>query len=337
MKQKIDFVIPWVDGDDEKWLEKRSQYTSNQSDDAGEYRYRNLVDLRYVFRGIEQHASWVNKVHFITEGHLPDFLDINHPKLNIVEHRDYIPKEYLPTFSSHPIELNLHRIEGLSEQFVYLNDDILFVDDTVEEDFFINNLPCDQATIDYITSDKGTIFPHILLNNVDVLNRNFNKKEVVKGNFDKWYTTKYTLKENLKNLYYFPLANFSGLKWYHNPSSFLKSTFEELWAKEFELLNMTSKNRFRNIHDVNQYLFKNWQIANGNFYPVSLSKSAMFYNMPDLEEQFVDDLEKNRYKVICINDSAEIDNFNSLKKRINNILKNKFPDKSSFEKSSEED
>ncbi|MEX6253875.1 hypothetical protein [Providencia huaxiensis] len=54
-----------------------------------------------------------HKIHFVTCGHYPNWLDINNHKINFVKHSDFIPKEYLPTFNSHTIELNLHRIKGL--------------------------------------------------------------------------------------------------------------------------------------------------------------------------------------------------------------------------------
>src|SRR5699024_2272679 len=76
------------------------------------------------------------------------WLDVNHPKLNIVKHEDFIPEEYLPTFSARPIELNLHRIEGLAEQFVYFNDDMFMLDFLKKDDFFFNGMPCDVASLD---------------------------------------------------------------------------------------------------------------------------------------------------------------------------------------------
>ena len=70
-----------------------------------EERYRNWENLQYLFRGIEKFAPFVNKVHFITEGHLPKWLNVNHPKLNIVKHSEYIPEVFLPTFSAIPIDI----------------------------------------------------------------------------------------------------------------------------------------------------------------------------------------------------------------------------------------
>lgn len=331
MEQKIDFVIPWVNGNDPKWQKERAKYKSETGEDSGVYRYRELVDLKYMFRGIDQFAPWVDKIHLITYGHLPDFLNIDHPKINIVRHEDFIPQEYLPTFSSHPIELNLHRIDNLADQFVYFNDDTFLVGPMEAKDFFDKGIPSDQATLDYITSDKGRIFPHVLLNNLDMLNRNFSKKEVIKKHRSLWFNKKYGVKGNLKNLYFYPLAQFSGIKWHHAPIAYLKSTLEDVWKVEAELLNQSSLNKFRSITDVNQYVFRNWQLVKGKFNPVSMDKIARFYNMPSLEEAFVHDLKNNTFKLICVNDSEDIEDFEALKKRVNQAFENHLPEKSSFE------
>ena len=127
----IDFVIPWVDGSDPAWQKERDAKAAQlgsmeRCDNRGE-RYRDWDNLKYWFRGVEKFAPWVHKIYFVTWGHLPEWLDVQHPKLVIVRHEDYIPKEYLPTFNSHTIEWNLHRIHGLSENFVYFNDDIFLL------------------------------------------------------------------------------------------------------------------------------------------------------------------------------------------------------------------
>src|SRR5699024_2860722 len=103
MKGKIDIVIPWVDSDDINWQKEKQKYDNNNSRDSRDIRYRDWGLLEYLFRGIEKNASWVNKIHFITWGHIPIWMNQSHEKLNIVKHEDFIPKEYLPTFSSHTI------------------------------------------------------------------------------------------------------------------------------------------------------------------------------------------------------------------------------------------
>ena len=112
--EKIDFVISWVDGNDKEWQKEREKYIVENNNDNSDVRYRNWDNLKYWFRGVEKFAPFVNKIYFITYGHLPEWLNVNNPKLVIVNHKDYIPEKYLPTFNSHTIELILHRIKVLS-------------------------------------------------------------------------------------------------------------------------------------------------------------------------------------------------------------------------------
>ena len=98
-----------------------------------------------------------------------------------MNHQDFIPEHYLPTFSSRPIELNLHRIPSLSNHFVYFNDDMYLSKDVQKRDFFIDGLPTDFCITSTInTSTKEDIGPHVKLNNIGVLNSNFVKKDQIK-------------------------------------------------------------------------------------------------------------------------------------------------------------
>ena len=98
----------------------------------------------------EKFAPWVRYVFFITDDQKPEWLNMNHPKLKWIKHTDYIPEEYLPAFSSHVIEWNMHRIEDLSENFVYFNDDMFVIDKTSPEDFFRGGLPCDRPSLEIL-------------------------------------------------------------------------------------------------------------------------------------------------------------------------------------------
>lgn len=120
----MDFVLTWVDNHDEAWLSDYRKYRKEGQSGTHAARFRDWENLRYWFRGVEQFAPWVDKIYFVTYGHLPSWLNTDHPKLKVVGHQDFIPSKYLPTFNSRTIELNLHRIHGLSSDFVYFNDDI---------------------------------------------------------------------------------------------------------------------------------------------------------------------------------------------------------------------
>ena len=90
ISRPIDFVITWVDGDDAEWLEQKNLYYQKEmgvfQKDASTSRYRDWGTLKYLFRGIEEYASWVNKVYFVTWGHCPDWLNKSNPKLKIIRH-----------------------------------------------------------------------------------------------------------------------------------------------------------------------------------------------------------------------------------------------------------
>lgn len=204
----IDFVIPWVNGNDEEWLKEKNRYTPKNTD-SRENRYRDLDNLQYWFRGVELFAPWVRKIHFITWGHLPKWLNTNHPKLNIVKHSEFIPNEFLPTFNANTIELNIHRINELSEYFVYFNDDTYIIRRMNEKDFFIDELPCDSAILDAIAPSE--LFSHILFNNIEIINRYYDKKNIIKNNFGKWINFKYG-KEIYRTFALLPWTKFTGFK-----------------------------------------------------------------------------------------------------------------------------
>jgi len=117
----IDFVITWVDMKDPAWKRDFSNYSGkidNSKNEVSEARFRDYGLLKYWFRGVDKFAPWVRKIHFVTCGQKPDWLDENHPKLNLVDHKDYIPNEFLPVFNSSLIEIYLHKIPGIAEHFM---------------------------------------------------------------------------------------------------------------------------------------------------------------------------------------------------------------------------
>jgi len=329
MKNKIDFVLIWVDGNDSKWQQEKAKYNPDKNTDSSKARYRDWDNLKYWFRGVEKYAPWVNNIYFVTCGHVPSWLNLEHPKLKFIKHSDYMSKEYLPTFNANPIELNLHRIKGLSEKFVYFNDDMFIINNTKEEDFFKNDLPCDSAIITPFVTGESSVSNHMILNDLEFINKNFNLKKVVKNNRSKWLNPKYGSK-NLRTLMMLPYNKFPGLAIQHLPSSFLKSSFEKIWSQEFELLDNTSKNKFRSKEDVNQYIIKFWQLCTNKFSPrkYNIGESRTAY---DKNDDLINIIKKQTVKLLCINDNDNLKNFEKTKNEINNAFEEIFPDKSKFE------
>lgn len=182
----IDFVIPWVDGNDPEWRREKNMYSGNNTSfssekDIRDERYRDWDNLQYWFRGVEKFAPWVRKIHFVTWGHLPKWLNTKHPKLHIVNHTDYIPAQFLPTFNSHTIEWNFHNIEGLSQNFVYFNDDIFVLQKVEPKDFFKHGKPVDMLALQPdVANADDQVMPYIYLNNAMVLAKYFDKRSNMK-------------------------------------------------------------------------------------------------------------------------------------------------------------
>lgn len=329
---EIDFVVTWVDGNDPKWLAEKKKYEKEAgfANDNRPVRYRDFELLRYWFRAVEQNAPWVRKIYFVTYGHVPKWLDIRHPKIQIVKHSDFIPKKYLPTFSSTAIEMNMHRIKGLSENFVYFNDDMFVLNKTKPTDFFKKGLPCDTAIADAIVPAGKDMFEHRLINNSNIVNKYYHIRKVVRKNPTKWFNPKYGTIQ-LFTLFMLLKQNFSTIKWFHIPASLTKSGFEFLWKNEEAVMENTSIQKFRNITSVNPWLVQNIQIASGRFYPRNpkIGKHISIEdNLPDIFRI----IEKGKYKLLCLNDSDRITNFNCTKKQLIDSFEKKFPEKSSFER-----
>ena len=330
---KIDFVIAWVDGSDPEWRKEKSIYSGEPDYDSREIRYRDMDILKYWFRAVETYAPWVNKVHFVTWGHLPPWLDTNCEKLHIVNHKEYIPEKYLPTFNSRPIELNLHRIEGLSEHFVYFNDDMMLNRPIKPEHFFKNGLPCDFIHIrNLYDSNTREDCAHVNINEVWTTNNHCSYIKSFLRHPLKYVNFKYPIKNILKNI--IKLENFNvfpGFTNHHMASAYLKSTFEEVWKKDSELLDFASSNKFRTPYDVSQSIFRYRQLATGKFHPVTKVSRGKFIGLSDDNSVLVRELLTPRYNMICINDSPSIVDFENAKREIVAAYEKKLPQKSCFE------
>ncbi len=138
----VDVVYTWVDGDDPQWDEARRRRLDEADGGAlrreagGRARFTSHDELRYSMRSLHLFAPWVRRIHLVTAGQAPAWLDTSHPSVQLVDHRDILPADALPTFNSHAIETGLHRVPDLSEQFVYFNDDVLLGRPVGPETFF---------------------------------------------------------------------------------------------------------------------------------------------------------------------------------------------------------
>lgn len=156
VEQSIDIVYLWVDGNDPEWQAIKNSYlpvedfkivlpnadntiVTAAKDGATDNRYADNHELRYSLRSVYQYAPFVNHIYIVTMNQKPAWL-LPHPKITIVDHTEIFKNlDDLPTFNSHAIESNLHRIPHLSEYFIYFNDDVFLGAPVTAKDFFIDD------------------------------------------------------------------------------------------------------------------------------------------------------------------------------------------------------
>ncbi|NKB41582.1 MAG: hypothetical protein GKR86_11145, partial [Ilumatobacter sp.] len=144
--EPIDIVYTWVDGADPDWQRafrtaaaKAGRSIDERALDPARYHSRD--ELKYSLRSVWAYCGWVRRIWIVTAGQRPEWLG-DDPRICVVDHADILPANALPTFNSHAIEAALHHIEGLAEQFIYFNDDMLVARSLRPETFFTpNGLP----------------------------------------------------------------------------------------------------------------------------------------------------------------------------------------------------
>lgn len=332
-RHPIDFVILWVDGADPAWQEEFARWAAEDPDvDARPQRFREWGTLPYWFRGVEAFAPWVRKVHFVTWGHLPTWLKKDHPKLNIVNHKDFMPADALPTFNSRALELNFHRIPGLSEHFVYFNDDMLIIRKTVPEDFFVRGLPRDMLALQPVVANPmNPVMSYSFLNESLAISKYFEKYERMKTMPDKFFHIGYPPKYFIYNLLETAFPRYTGFYTVHNPSPLLKKTYDDLWDLEEALLTKTTYSRFRSKDNINQYILREWQKQKGSFVPSNPHRDFTYIDVTDLSDKSLDTIRKQKKKMVCLNDSDYLTDFEKHRKVWIEALDTILHEPSSFE------
>ena len=297
---KIDIVYTWVDGSDINIIDKKNKY--KRSDDES-VRHFNIDELKYSLRSVDKYMKWVNNIYIVVDDDqtLPSWL--NTEKVKIIRHRDIFYKTDLPTFNSHSIESNIHKIKGLTEYFLYMNDD-LFINNIVYKYMFINPF----KVMNYF--EKG-----MCIFNLDHITEENN------GYFGAWNKT-----QNLINTFTKP-----SCQW-HQIIILKKSNFVDIKKKYMNQFKSTSSSKFRSDNDI---------VPNGLAYQYGLyyGDYKLHYHYPNIYIDLNSDiqdiknniyiLENDNIKFLCINNSSE---FNDKTDIVLNYLNVKFNEKSIYEK-----
>lgn len=141
-RRQIDLVYTWVDGQDPVWRARKERHldqtdvTALNPTAVSSSRFKQMNELRYSLRSALMYTNFVRRIFIVTDRQIPDWLAPS-DRVRIIDHTEIFPDpNVLPTFNSHAIESCLHLIPGLSDQFLYLNDDILFARSVTLHSFF---------------------------------------------------------------------------------------------------------------------------------------------------------------------------------------------------------
>ncbi len=143
----IDVVYTWVDGSDPRLAAQRESYRNGSpaprrihARETSASRYTSHDELKYSLRSLEMYAPFVRNIFIVTDGQIPSWLNTSMTGIRVVDHKDiFADPEALPVFNSHAIGTQLHHIEGLSERYLYFNDDVFLGRPITAEHFFHGN------------------------------------------------------------------------------------------------------------------------------------------------------------------------------------------------------
>lgn len=322
----VDLVYTWVDGNDPAWREKRNMYmperptTGSVPNHISDARWRENNELVYSLRSVERYAPWVNRIYIVTDGQCPAWLNTEHPKICIVDHSEILPADALPVFSSHAIESCIYRIPGLSEHFVYGNDDTFFGAPTTRDDFF-------RADGRPIVRVKGARF----------------KRDKAR-NGGNYYRVLYRMQSLVEERWGRLICH----EPHHNFDAYRKSDFEKCIASLPDEWATTSRSRFRRNEDMQRCYVSYYAVAaegaklrkvnryNRITNPISLVR-ALITGRYAADSRWIKlhlkdynrDFEKYNPLMFCMNDNASTSDADC--RRMVEFLASKFPYKSTFE------
>lgn len=327
----IDFVVTWVNGRDPEWLNKYNKYSMNDTLDVKDARYRDFYIFRYWFRAVQKYAPWVHHVYLVTDHQVPEWLDTENDGITVVDHSQIIPAEYLPVFNSNAIELNLYKINNLSEHFVYFNDDMFLNKPVMPKDFFSEDgRPKDTAGLNAIQPKFD--FDYIHVNNMKIINENFDKKLVMKKQFFK-FINPINLELNIYTMLLFFWPQFTRFFDLHYPYSFKKSNMEKVINENRNAYRQTMMDRFRGKNDISIWLVRYYSLVNGDF-SVRSPRIGKIYDLFTQFDAAIKDINRSKHKLIVINDNAKInrEDFRKISQSLKDSFEEKFSSKSSYEK-----
>lgn len=279
----IDVVYTWVDGDDPDWQQRKAEFGAHGAGALPERvlheeRFRSRDELKYSLRSLHLFAPWVRQIHIVTAGQRPEWLNVDHPKINLVNHTDiFSDPGLLPTFNSSGIETQLHRVPGVAQKFLYFNDDFLLGQLSDPQDFFHSN-----GVLKFFPSDQRAYEGDIDERSEEYIQADKNATELFKKDF--------------------PSTGRSIMR--HVPYPCDRDLLAEMETRYRKAFARAAKSRFRSSHDLRPIAFMQYHYGYqaGRAMPDDISHRYLALWKPSIVEQLAKVESSRSYKTICIND-----------------------------------
>lgn len=332
-KDPVDFVVTWVNSDDPEWRTRRdaarlAHGLPISEGGASEVRHREWGLFRYWFRSVERYCPWVRRIHVVLAGDAPSWLDTEHPKLNLIPDQTLLGHD-IDVFNSHAVESRLPHIDGLSEKFVYFNDDFYIGQPLTPDYFFPGGLPY-GVNVPTILAD-GDDRAHAMLNASGLINRHFTRSQYWRQLAAK------TLRPASGTMLarvplFFASTYIPPVSDPHVGMPFLRTVIEEAFAAEPEAIEAARTAVFRSARDVAPlYYASMWHLATGKYTARSKHALGAYFSLSDDVTSVVDAISAGRHPQICIND-AQVTDVDSVQGALVTAFQDRLPRPSSFER-----
>ena len=299
----MNYVLPFVDCGDPIWLEqyKTAFHFNDCLNQMDKSRFRPFSTLKYAFRSVAVNMPFIDKIVLIvsTESQVPDW--VNRDTVRVVTHDEFMPLTHLPTFNSSAIESDMWRIDGLSECFVYGNDDFFAMNPMKESDFFDGDIP----RLNFEASDYAVknIFRMCCRKGMDM---------AAEAAGVPYSDGRVLLK---------PQHCMKGIK-----TASMKEVGQKCADKIEGTISMT-----RHWSNVTGYLYHYYEFYQGNYRP--FKKSYKYIRISNDYQAVIDAIRDRSIDMLCINDAGDLDDdhYQDACEALNETFKERFPNESKFE------
>lgn len=298
----MDFVLPYVNSADTQWQQDLLKHTKTAVSSNSSVRFRSWGTLRYLFRSVDKYLPFIDRIVLIVASPTQVPIWVNTSNVRIVYHKDFIPAKYLPTFNSCTIESFLFNIDGLSERFIYANDDMFAINFCEESDFFTG----DRPNLKFVIHEKyspNALFRCQCRSGLDLITKLLDKPQYDPGYIIRPYHITQPMTLDCLDK--------------------VKQLCESMVGNTISPLRLPT--------NVNQYIYAYYQYFTNNY--VDKIVNYKYYEIADKHMQEIKEtVLDSSYKLVCLNDSNKISLYADTRKYLLSIFKLKFPDRCKYEK-----